>query len=57
MELVHQRKLEGLLHSVKHAIDRKRRGLTLHADELPGIKAALEAAVLPGIEAGFSPPR
>lgn len=57
MELKHQRRLEGLLASVRHQIARKRKNLTIHADELPALSEALHAAVHPGIEASMSPVR
>ncbi len=45
MKLANIRKLEGLLASVKDAKQRKRKGLTLHADELPAVEAALVEAL------------
>lgn len=45
MTFSHLKKLEGLLHSLTQARDRKRRGLTLHADELPDLIEALGKAI------------
>lgn len=45
IQFAHVKRLEGLAHSMTQARDRKRRGLTLHADELPGLIEALEPAI------------
>jgi hypothetical protein len=39
------KRLEGLIHSLRQARDRKRRGFTIHADELDPLIEALTPAI------------
>jgi hypothetical protein len=45
IDLKHIKKLEGLHSSVQIAKNRKRKHLTIHADELPALEEAIKAAL------------
>jgi hypothetical protein len=55
--LQHIRTLEGVWQSVKLAQDRKRKGLTLHADELAKVEAALDHVLkrIEGLDRAIKP--